>query len=127
MTLCPHCMKPTAGNVCQHCGRPVDWQPSPDQLPVGTLLDSGGLRRYRTGEALGQGGFGITYIAADEADGRVVAVKECFPTQCAYRAADHVTVLPLEGGEEVLQSALSSFLEEGKLLAQQSGPRFLRR
>lgn len=121
MTLCPHCMKPTAGNVCQHCGRPVDWQPSPDQLPAGTLLDSGGLRRYRTGEALGQGGFGITYIAADEADGRVVAVKECFPTQCAYRAADHVTVLPLEGGEEVLQSALSSFLEEGKLLAQQSG------
>lgn len=84
------------------------------------MLDGSGLHRYLTGAAIGQGGFGITYIAVEPDSGKRVAVKECFPVQCAVRAADGKRVEPKPGMSSQLQGALNSFLDEARLLAKQT-------
>lgn len=120
MEYCPHCMHSASGKFCQYCGKPLSWTPGEQQLPAGTMLDGSGLHRYLTGAAIGQGGFGITYIAVEPDSGRRVAVKECFPVQCAERAGDSVAVVPKPGCSQQLQGALTSFLDEARLLARQT-------
>lgn len=120
MEFCPHCMRPASGNYCINCGKPLAWKPGINQLPAGTVLDGSGLHRYLTGAAIGQGGFGITYIAAEAESGRRVAIKECFPVQCAMRGANGVLVEPRPGKADTLRGALDSFLDEARLLAKQN-------
>ena len=120
MTYCPHCMNEASGSVCKRCGKPLSWEPGLDQLPAGTMLDGSGLHRYLTGAAIGQGGFGITYIAVEPESGRRVAVKECYPIQCAMRGANGIKVEPKPGQAKQLQGALNSFLDEARLLAKQT-------
>lgn len=120
MDYCPHCMYPASGPVCKRCGKSTSWTPGEQQLPAGTMLDGSGLHRYLTGAAIGQGGFGITYIAVEPDSGKRVAVKECFPVQCASRAAGGVRVEPKPGMAAQLQGALNSFLDEARLLAKQT-------
>ena len=50
-------------------------------LPPGTVLAG----RYQVGRALGEGGFGITYIGYDQRLDLKVAIKEFFPTDNASR------------------------------------------
>lgn len=58
-----------------------------DELPAGTLLGNG---QYRVERYLNSGGFGVTYLARDSLERRVV-IKECFPgaiccrTDCSVR------------------------------------------
>ena len=120
MDYCPHCMSPSSGAYCPRCGKPTSWTPGEGQLPAGTVLDGGSLHRYSTGAALGQGGFGITYIGMEIESGERVAIKECFPVQCAVRAVDGVRVEAKPGTEGTFQGALTSFLEEARLLARQT-------
>ena len=49
-------------------------------LPVGQVLSD-----YRIEGVLGQGGFGITYLATDTNLGRKVAIKEYYPREYAAR------------------------------------------
>lgn len=119
MEFCPHCMYPTSDPICKRCGKPTSWTPGEQQLPAGTMLDGSGLHRYLTGAAIGQGGFGITYIAVEPDSGKRVAVKECFPVQCAVRGPGGVKVEPKPGMASQLQGALNSFLDEARLLARQ--------
>ena len=88
MVYCPHCMHPSEGSFCPQCGGPLEWKPAPGQLSAGAMLNGGGLHRYVTGKALGQGGFGITYIAVDPDTRQRVAVKECFPAKCVRRGRE---------------------------------------
>ena len=50
---------------------------------------------------LGQGGFGITYLADGLLTGRRVVIKESFPAGCSLRSPDTYMVRPVS---EVLQS-----------------------
>ena len=89
-------------------------------LPVGTVLTGGnGLRTYQIGAARGKGGFGITYIALELNSGRRMAVKEYFPTRCAFRAGNEVDVQTMSGQEDVFRAGMNSFLDEGKMLLSQ--------
>ena len=92
-TYCLKCMQPNEGySVCPHCGYVAGAELStPHVLRPGTILRD----QYLLGEPLGQGGFGITYIARDLNLDIRVAIKEYFPRGYAARnaeTADRVTV-----------------------------------
>ncbi len=81
--LCPFCFstleKPGRCPCCGHqTGDPVQ---GIQQLPVGTILDG----KYLVGMVLGQGGFGITYLAYDLNLHMKVAIKEYFPSGLVVR------------------------------------------
>ena len=113
---CPHCMQPAEGDICPHCGSSIQVKMVPTQLPVGTVLEAG-ISRYQIGVALGQGGFGITYIAMDLRNHQRVAVKEYFPNLCSQRAGNQVHVMPKPGREDMFLGGRSSFLKEAQMLA----------
>lgn len=114
--FCPRCMQPVNGDKCPHCGSDVHVKATNAQLPVGTILETG-ISRYQIGVALGQGGFGITYIAMDLRSHQRVAVKEYFPNLCAQRGDDHISVFPKPNRESMFMGGRSSFLKEAQMLA----------
>ena len=71
-------------------------------LKQGTILNG----RYIVGRVLGQGGFGITYIARDQVLDTRAAVKEFFPNGYAVRdhtATSHVTLTDKDQSEYILK------------------------
>ena|GEM_PF-2369296 len=60
-------------------------------LPAGTQLRNG---QYTVEKVLGQGGFGITYVALDSGLGVEVALKELFPGENAQRGPENTVVMP---------------------------------
>lgn len=115
MDYCPHCIRPAKGNRCAHCGGDLHWTAQPHQLPVGSFLRGSQEHTYQLGAVIGQGGFGMTYIAMDLQTSERVAIKEYFPTRCAQRSG--CTVAPVPGQEENYASGLRSFLAEAEMLA----------
>lgn len=89
---CPNCFSAMKGQVCSKCGyKIVKTQMQYDALPTGTLLNE----RYIVGRLLGRGGFGITYLAYDSGESRIVAIKEFFPDGIGVRTYDNITVEPM--------------------------------
>jgi serine/threonine protein kinase/peptidoglycan hydrolase-like protein with peptidoglycan-binding domain len=85
-------------------------------LAAGTLL-----RSYQLISVLGQGGFGVTYLARDTKLDREVAIKEYLPTSLALRE-DGTMVLPrsLDLAEEFAWGR-ERFLDEARTLAKLEG------
>ncbi len=76
---------------------------------------------YRLGEyviqsVLGQGGFGITYLARDTKLSSRVAIKEYFPQAFAFRD-QRSTINPRSTGEDNYTWGLQEFLKEARALA----------
>lgn len=88
---CIWCMTHMAGMVrCPACGRAEsDYRPPLHHLAPGTILN----QRYLLGVALGEGGYGVTYLGFDLVLERKVAVKEYFPLSIATRRASDSTEL----------------------------------
>ena len=115
---CLNCMEPIdEAGVCVRCGtngRHV--ARIAHHLPAGTVLANG---RYLVGRALGQGGFGITYIGRDLMLNMRVAIKEYFPTLFVSRtseAAHAVTALSPQA-QKRLEAGRKRFLNEARVLA----------
>jgi serine/threonine protein kinase len=100
---------------CPECGWVEGTLPdSPVQLVPRTVL----VEKYMLGRVLGQGGFGITYLAWDLVLGRKLAIKEYFPREICNRGRDSVTVQALsQRSQQDFQYGLSKFTEEGQNLA----------
>lgn len=84
--ICLGCMKekPMITQVCPRCGFSLEEYRKTEGsqvLPAETILHG----RYLLGRVLGQGGYGITYLAMDLKREERVAVKEYFPTHFAGR------------------------------------------
>ena len=113
LSYCPFCLSAVQSEVCPYCGRHIAYTGDPMHLPVGHVLN--GAHPYVLGASLGQGGFGITYIALDIVSNRRVAIKEYFPTYCAGRNGD-VTVASYRGQEENFYKGKERFLDEARML-----------
>ncbi len=99
--------------VCPQCGYFDQGPENPQQLPPRTILEG----KYLIGRALGQGGFGITYLAWDMSLNKKLAIKEYFPLQISTRAQDRLTVNPIgTKNRHDLEYGLGKFAEEGKAL-----------
>ncbi|MGZ5223600.1 MAG: serine/threonine protein kinase, partial [Burkholderiales bacterium] len=81
-------------------------------LPVGVHL-----RHFEITGHLGEGGFGIVYIARDDHLHRMVAIKEYMPSSLAWRLGDN-TIAPIsEQHRATFEAGLNSFRKEARLLA----------
>lgn len=75
------------------------------------------LHWYQVERVLGQGGFGITYLARDLNLDQAVAIKEYLPVDIAVRAADG-TIQPRSGADaEHFRWGMERFLAEARTLA----------
>jgi uncharacterized delta-60 repeat protein len=81
-----------------------------------TLTADTMLRQYRIERVLGQGGFGITYLAYDTELQRQVAIKECYPRDFVTR--EGTTVVSSTPKHEIDYNwAISKFMDEATTLA----------
>ena len=117
MRRCLGCMRKynEEYDICPHCGYIYGTQAtSKSHLPPGTVLQD----RYLLGKVLGQGGFGITYIAWDLRLEKAVAVKEFFPTAFASRMTGQNDVSCFNAeSRQYFDSGLQKMMNESRLLA----------
>jgi len=81
-------------------------------LPVGTRM-----KEFEITGLLGEGGFGIVYLAYDTSVHRRVALKEYMPTSLAARTESGIQVKS-ERHRETFEAGMKSFVNEARLLAQ---------
>ncbi len=119
--ICMGCMqeKGTDKTECPNCGFIEGKEPeSPLYLPPRTVLEG----KYLIGRVLGQGGFGITYLAWDLNLNVKLAIKEYFPQDLATRAAGHSQISAYTGSMgSQYEYGLDKFLQEARTLAQFEG------
>ena len=117
-----------AGGPVGHQGDSADSAPGifgPDSgfTPGHTLPPGQQLRDYRIDAVLGEGGFGIVYLAMDMALQRHVAIKEYMPSAMASRASASLTVIVKSANHaETFAAGLRSFVNEARLLARFDHP-----
>ncbi len=113
---CHGCMeKKTQNKKCPYCGWVEGTAPeSALHLPPGTILQE----KYLIGKALGQGGFGITYLAWDMNLNLKLAVKEYLPQELAYRTGGQSEgSIYKKSLADNFNYGLEKFLEEARTLA----------
>lgn len=105
---------------CPFCGKKLSNEVPAHHLKPGTVLN----KKYIVGAALGEGGFGITYIGRDLTLDIRVAIKEYFPNGYVNRSN---TVSPeISCGmsyekKEFFSKGRERFLKEARILAKFSG------
>jgi serine/threonine protein kinase len=86
-------------------------------LPVGTKLGE-----FEIIDLVGEGGFGIVYLAQDHSLHRKVALKEYMPASLASRGEDCSVSVRSERQRETFDIGLRSFVNEARMLAQFDHP-----
>ena len=89
-------------------------------LPIGTMLSE-----YRIESVLGQGGFGITYLAQDTLLHEAVAVKEYFPNETAVRTRDFSARAKSGRDRDAFDGGLEAFLNEARIIARFRHPNIM--
>ncbi|HYD62526.1 MAG TPA: protein kinase [Noviherbaspirillum sp.] len=99
----------------------MPFRPSPENdsdhsanvLPVGTHLGE-----FEILDLIGEGGFGIVYLAYDHSLERQVALKEYMPSGLAKRTTQLAVTVRSQHNVETFTAGLKSFINEAKMLAQ---------
>ena len=93
------------------------------KLQPGTLLQGD---RYRIIDVLGQGGFGITYLAEQVMAERKVCIKEFFPKEYYNRNEDSRSIsLGSQGSAEIMELYKAKFIKEAKTIAKLDHPNII--
>ena len=106
--ICLGCLREISihTGICPYCGFDPLKSENPKFLRVGTRL----AKRYTVGKMLGEGGFGITYVAWDIVLMVPVAVKEYFPSGIATREKEG----PQTGTLQIYEGKSELEFEKGK-------------
>ena len=114
---CINCMRQLGDTpVCAHCGwdNSKPHQAEPYHLTPGTLLAG----RYLVGKALGEGGFGITYIGLHTTLSKRVAIKEFYPSGAANRTSQlSEEIIITKDKQDFFRKGVDRFLLEAKNVA----------
>jgi hypothetical protein len=86
-------------------------------LPVGSRQ-----AEFEVTRVLGEGGFGIVYLARDHLLERMVALKEYMPAALALRGDNSQVRVRSERHRDTFDAGLKSFINEARLLAQFDHP-----
>ncbi|HJV52268.1 MAG TPA: protein kinase [Noviherbaspirillum sp.] len=86
-------------------------------LPVGTRLGE-----FEILELIGEGGFGIVYLAYDHSLERHVALKEYMPSGLATRTTRMAVTVRSQHNADTFTAGLKSFVNEARMLAQFDSP-----
>ena len=113
--LCPSCFSGTGGaQTCPVCGYTPAGESDWNRLRPGTVL----RERYAVGGALGQGGFGVTYLGLDLLLHTRLAIKEYYPSGiCARNPENRSVRFASRDLEEDFKKGMEKFLEEARTLA----------
>ena len=79
-------------------------------LNSGVLLQNG---KYKIEKALGQGGFGITYVATQDLLERKVCIKEFFFKDSCSRSSTGDVILGIEANRNIVERFLNKFNRVG--------------
>jgi len=113
--ICIHCMreKTQVEGPCSYCGNDnATYKPEPHHLPPMTPLNG----KYLIGKVLGQGGFGITYLALDTHLQVPVAIKELYLKNLNHRHTGN-TVSIGNQDQPVFEENLNRLQQEARVLA----------
>jgi len=112
---CLYCMQEMNEDICPYCGKKEEEAPI-HHLKPGTMVN----QKYMIGHALGEGGFGITYIGLDTLLNMKVAIKEYYPYGMANRnhAVSSDVTISMETRENSYREGKKKFLKEARILAQ---------
>lgn len=114
--LCLYCFSELDfRRVCKNCDKEDDKTPSPPHhLPKRTVLN----KKYVIARSIGEGGFGVTYLAYDLIFNRPVAVKEYYPSGYVSRAPrTNDVILNLRENAPQFNNGLRRFIDEAKNLS----------
>ncbi len=114
--LCLGCMADKGESErCPYCGwSDADSIDTGQHIPPGTILQG----KYLLGRVLGQGGFGITYLAWDLDLNIKLAIKEYLPRDFATRTLGETAVSVYPGDASgFFEEGREKFLEEARTLA----------
>ena len=89
-----------------------------EALPDGTLLLDD---QFTITSKLGNGGFGITYLARDNYLDRSIVIKECFPEAFCHRAGKSVLVRST-ANQDKYRSIVNMFMREARAIAKLRHP-----
>ena len=120
---CYNCMNEIneGSEYCVHCGNKTAADDIPHHLKSGTVLNN----KYLVGNAIGEGGFGITYIGRDLTLDIKIAIKEFYPSGYANRnnTLSNKVTLNYRNEGEYFKNGRDNFLEEAKRIAKFSNER----
>ena len=121
--MCYNCFTEKSGeSFCTQCG--YGGEPNISEYPL--ALNEGSIlaNQYVVGRVLGQGGFGITYLALDRLLGVRVAIKEFLPEGMAVRTGGTANLTVYSGErQESFAYGVEQFIDEARALAKFIGNR----
>lgn len=117
--VCGSCFKVIKDEPCPYCGySKKEYRTTISELPVGTVLKE----RYNIGMVLGKGGFGVTYMAYDNMEKCLVAVKEYYPNGMVHRnTGDKGVTLSNTTMSDDFKTGAEKFFDEAKTVSRFNG------